>query len=165
MITRTAIYVCEKYYPQFFGERPACCSFLIPLAWPNLPNGRAGMFARSEAGCVMGQMDLQEVASEVVGDVSGLIHKAEAQLRRLQPEADRRPEGLSNLSSVIQRICQKPVLEIEKLIVELQALRDYLQNEGQRVQREITEYAHLSQAAIKSTRAITESLATWKVDP
>ena len=48
------------------------------------------------------------------------------------------------------------------LIAELQNLRDYLQNEGQRVQREITEYAHMSQAATKSTKIIAESLAQWK---
>ncbi len=53
-------------------------------------------------------------------------------------------------------------MEIEKLIAELQSLRDYLQNEGQRVQREITEYAHMSQAATKSTKIIAENLAQWK---
>ena len=54
------------------------------------------------------------------------------------------------------------MLEIEKLISELQTLRDYLQTEGKRVQREISEYAHMSQAATKSTKIIAESLAHWK---
>ena len=43
--------------------------------------------------------------------------------------------------------------EIEKLISELESLRDLLHAEGQRVQREISGYAQLSQAAMKSTRS------------
>ena len=39
---------------------------------------------------------------------------------------------------------------------------EVLHAEGQRVQREIAGYAHLSQAAMKSTRIIAENLAQWK---
>jgi len=63
---------------------------------------------------------------------------------------------------LIQGVSGASVLEIERLIDELQMLRDYLQNEGQRVQRAITEYAHMSRAAIKSTKIVTESLAQLK---
>jgi len=113
----------------------------------------------------MGQVNGQGSASEFNGDVSTLVHRAEAQLRRLQPEPGSQLEGPNNLSSVIQRISGTSVSEIEKLIAELQELRDYLLNEGQRVQRAITEYVHLSQAATKSTRIITESLAKGKLGP
>ncbi len=61
-----------------------------------------------------------------------------------------------------QRVSGTSVLEIEKLIAELETLRDYLQNEGQRVQRVITEYAHMNQAATKSAKIVAESLAQWK---
>ena len=54
------------------------------------------------------------------------------------------------------------VQEIDKLIGELQSLRDMLSNEGARVQREIIQYATLSQSAMQSTKIITESLAQWK---
>ena len=55
--------------------------------------------------------------------------------------------------------------EIDKLVAELQTLREMLQNEGARVQREIVEYASLSQAAMQSTRIIAESLTSWKKIP
>ena len=55
--------------------------------------------------------------------------------------------------------------EIDKLISELQTLRDMLHNEGARVQREIVEYATLSQAALQSTKIIAESLTDWKKVP
>jgi len=70
--------------------------------------------------------------------------------------------GVGNLNSLIQRVSGTSVLEIEKLIAELETLRDYLQNEGQRVQRVITEYAHMNQAATKSAKIVAESLAQWK---
>jgi hypothetical protein len=54
------------------------------------------------------------------------------------------------------------VLEIDKLIAQLQDVRDHLVNEGQRVERAITEYAQMSQAATKSTKLIAENLARWR---
>ena len=52
--------------------------------------------------------------------------------------------------------------EIEKLINELESLRDLLHAEGERVQREIAGYAQLSQSAMKSTRIIADNMAQWK---
>jgi hypothetical protein len=117
-------------------------------------------------GCVMTMIrgrheDRQGPAPEVEGDIRELVRRDVAQLRKPQPESGSEL-GVNNLNSLIQRVSGTSVLEIEKLIAELQTLRDYLQNEGQRVQREITEYAHMSQAATKSTKIIAESLAQWK---
>jgi hypothetical protein len=44
----------------------------------------------------------------------------------------------------------------------LGTLRERLQDEGERVQREIVEYATLSQAAMQSTKIIAESLIHLK---
>jgi hypothetical protein len=54
------------------------------------------------------------------------------------------------------------VQEIDGLIAELQTLRALLLEEAARVQRNLAEYAHLSQSAMQSTRIIAESLAQWK---
>jgi hypothetical protein len=69
---------------------------------------------------------------------------------------------VKNVNSLIQRVAGTSLGEIENLISELESLRDLLHNEGQRVQREIAGYAHLSHAAMKSTRIIAENLAQWK---
>jgi hypothetical protein len=69
---------------------------------------------------------------------------------------------VSNVNSLIQRVAGASLGEIEKLISELEGLRDLLHNEGQRVQREIAGYATLSQAAMKSTRMISDNVAQWK---
>ncbi|OQW56028.1 MAG: hypothetical protein A4S14_10790 [Proteobacteria bacterium SG_bin9] len=69
---------------------------------------------------------------------------------------------VSNVNSLIQRVAGASLTEIEKLITELETLRELLHNEGQRVQREISGYAQLSQAAMKSTRMIADNVAQWK---
>jgi hypothetical protein len=112
----------------------------------------------------MGQVNGQGSASEFNGDVSNLVHRAEAQLHRLQPDTGSQSDGASNLNSIVQRISGTSVMEIERLIAELHTLRDYLLREGQRVQREITQYAQMSQAATKSTKIIAESLAWLKAN-
>ncbi len=69
---------------------------------------------------------------------------------------------VNNVNSLIQRVAGTSLAEIENLVAELEALRDLLHNEGQRVQREIAGYAQLSQAAMKSTRMIADNVAQWK---
>jgi hypothetical protein len=97
-------------------------------------------------------------APEVEAEIRALARRGIAQVRSQSGSE----VSVGNLNSLIQRVSGTSVLEIEKLIDELQTLRDYLQNEGKRVQREIAEYAHMSQAATKSTKIIAESLAQWK---
>lgn len=69
---------------------------------------------------------------------------------------------VNNVNSLIQRVAGTSLSEIENLVTELEGLRDLLHNEGQRVQREIAGYAQLSQAAMKSTRLISDNVAQWK---
>ena len=69
---------------------------------------------------------------------------------------------VNNVNSLIQRVAGTSLTEIENLISELESLRDLLHAEGQRVQREISGYAQLSQAAMKSTRMIADNVTQWK---
>jgi hypothetical protein len=81
--------------------------------------------------------------------------------RQQAPEA--RHEAVSiRISSVIGRIALHSAEEIERLIAELQSFRDFLQTESQRVQREISAYVHLSEAAAKSSNVIIESMGYWR---
>ena len=77
----------------------------------------------------------------------------------LDPSAE---ATVNNVNSLIQRVAGTSLAEIEKLISELESLRDLLHAEGQRVQREISGYAQLSQAAMKSTRMIADNVTQWK---
>jgi hypothetical protein len=98
--------------------------------------------------------------SEVEGEIREFVRRDFASVRR-QPENDGEVVA-NNISSLLQRVSGSSVQEIDRLIGELQTLRERLHNEGERVQREIIQYANLSQAAMQSTKIIAESLTNWK---
>src|ERR1051325_6850086 len=102
-------------------------------------------------------LDQAEVAME--GEIRDFVRNG-ANLRRA-PEMDSELVA-NNISTLLQRVAGSSVQEIDRLIAELQTLRDLLHEEGARVQREIAEYAHLSQSAMQSTKIIAESLGKWK---
>ena len=107
--------------------------------------------------------------SEVEAGIRDVVRNDVAYLRRppmqagselaLDPTAD---ATVNNVNSLIQRVAGTSLAEIENLVSELEGLRDLLHAEGQRVQREISGYAQLSQAAMKSTRMIADNVSQWK---
>jgi hypothetical protein len=106
--------------------------------------------------------------SEVEAGIRDFVRNDIAYLRRPAVAPDTVPldanaeATVNNVNSLIQRVAGTSLAEIEKLISELESLRDLLHAEGQRVQREISGYAQLSQAAMKSTRMIAENVTQWK---
>jgi len=68
---------------------------------------------------------------------------------------------VNNVNSLIQRVAGTSLSE-SKSDFGTRELRDLLHAEGQRVQREISGYAQLSQAAMKSTRMIADNVSQWK---
>ena len=95
----------------------------------------------------------------VRNDIAYLRRPATTDSPPLDPSAE---ATVTNVNSLIQRVAGTSLAEIENLISEIESLRDLLHAEGQRVQREISGYAQLSQAAMKSTRAIAENVTQWK---
>ena len=69
---------------------------------------------------------------------------------------------INQATSIVQRVAVTSVSEIDRLIAELETLREFLRQEGVRIQREIDGYARLSEEAVKSTKIIGESVAQWK---
>jgi hypothetical protein len=106
--------------------------------------------------------------SEVEAGIRDFVRNDIAYLRRPAVPTDTVPldataeATVNNVNSLIQRVAGTSLAEIEKLISELESLRDLLHAEGQRVQREISGYAQLSQAAMKSTRMIADNVTQWK---
>ena len=90
------------------------------------------------------------------------LDKVNGETREFAPQQkDSEADGqrvAKDLASLLQRVAGTSVKEIDNLIAEFQALREKLQSEGARVQREIIEYATLNQSALQSTKIISESL-------
>jgi hypothetical protein len=109
--------------------------------------------------------------SEVEAGIRDFVRNDVAYLRRPVPgmagtaDAAVDPNAkatVNSVNSLIQRVAGTSLAEIENLISELESLRELLHAEGQRVQREISGYAQLSHAAMKSTRMIADNVAQWK---
>jgi len=97
---------------------------------------------------------------EVEGEIRAFVRRDVSVFRRRQQENGE--AAVENVNSVIERVSGASVVEIERVIAELAQVRDMLRNEGQRVQREISGYASLSQAAMTSMKIIGDSLVQWK---
>jgi hypothetical protein len=119
--------------------------------------------------------DSDLAASEVEAGIRDFVRNDIAYLRRPAPGASAVAEPApaaapepsaeataNSVNSLIQRVAGTSLAEIENLITELDGLRTLLHAEGQRVQREISGYAQLSQAAMKSTRMIADNVSEWK---
>jgi hypothetical protein len=80
------------------------------------------------------------------------------------PSHDRlaNPDLAGHVGTLMQRVSDTSVHEIDDLIAVLQRRREALLSESARMQREIIEYAKLNQATLQSTRIITESLASFR---
>ena len=110
------------------------------------------------------------IASEVEAGIRDFVGNDVAHLRRQsaalpgssEPLVENPEVIVNNVNSLIQRVAGASITEIENLISELESLRTLLHAEGERVQREISGYAQLSQAAMKSTRLIAENVKQWK---
>ena len=107
-----------------------------------------------------GPADLDDVSTTFEGDIREFVRRDFAPLRRLHPETGE--FAVNNINSLVQPVAVASLQESETLMLELQKLRNFLESEGERVQRELTGYAQLNQAAMKSTQMITETLAQWK---
>jgi hypothetical protein len=106
----------------------------------------------------------QPAETEVEAEIREFVRRDVVTNRERQPENE--SEIVANsINSVLQRATTTSVQEIDRLITEMQTLRDSLHSEATRVQGEVFQYATLTQAALHSTKIIAESLAQLKKAP
>lgn len=102
----------------------------------------------------------EDAATTFEGEIREFVRRDFTSLKRT--DAGSGEFAASNIRSLVQRVAGTSLQEIDSLIGELQNLRDYIANEGERVQREITGYAQLNHAALTSTQIISDSMSKWK---
>jgi hypothetical protein len=105
----------------------------------------------------------KSLVAQVEGEIREFVRRDIGTLRR-KPAGDSEMVA-NNIGSLLQRVTGTSVQEMDRLIAELETLRERLQSEGARVQHEINQYAIFSQAAMQSTRVIAESVTHWKKVP
>jgi hypothetical protein len=90
------------------------------------------------------------------------IHES---VRRLRDEDAAGVPAAENGNALIRRVAGASIEEIDRVIVELESVRDMLRNEGVRVSREVAGYASLSHAATTAMKVIADSIKQWKDAP
>jgi hypothetical protein len=107
--------------------------------------------------------DAEQAAATFEGEIREFVRRDVAFLRRQRPENEPPSEPVSdNLNGLIRRVSGASMEEIDRVILELQGVREMLRNEGERVGREIAGYASLSHAAMTAMKVIGDSLTQWK---
>ena len=107
--------------------------------------------------------DADQAAAAFEGEIREFVRRDVAFLRRQKPETETQSEPVSdNLNGLIRRVSGASMEEIDRVILELQGVREMLRSEGERVGREIAGYASLSQAAMTAMKVIGDSLTQWK---
>ena len=81
--------------------------------------------------------------------------------RNISPLLEAEDTG-ERASALVLRVTAESTREIDRLIDGLKNLRDRLRNDGSRLQRDIVEYASLSQSAVQLTKIVTDSMANVK---
>jgi hypothetical protein len=115
-----------------------------------------GIFGRKMNG-------LDRIGAEVEGGIRELVSRDVAEPRRQIANHGNDSESvINNLGLLLQRVSLNSVNEIDELISELKMLREQLQHDGERMAREIVGYASLSQAAMQSTKILSEGLTNRK---
>src|SRR5260370_37673366 len=87
----------------------------------------------------------------VEGEVCDLAH---ANLST-QPETD------TEIAPLILQVAATSIAEIDLLIAEFQEAKNYLQSEGERIEREIVRYTNLTQMASFTAEMISEAVSQW----
>jgi hypothetical protein len=108
----------------------------------------------------------QAAATAFEGEIREFVRRDVAFLRRQRLDGEPAAEPMAdNLSVLIRRVSGASMEEIDRVILELQGIRDMLRNEGERIGREIAGYASLSHASMTAMKVIGDSLKQWKNAP
>jgi hypothetical protein len=105
----------------------------------------------------LGTMEIEKTLEvEIAGNIQELARGSNSVFR--QAEGADAEISTENLAGLLRRVAEGSTREVDNLISDLQALRRKLNSDGNRIQREITEYSELSQQVMQLTNIISESV-------
>src|SRR6516164_10872623 len=74
-------------------------------------------------------------------------------------------QATSELSNLLREVSLHSTREVDRLINDLKRLREKLELQGNRVHRDIVEYASLSQSVVQLTKIVSEGMTHVKRVP
>jgi hypothetical protein len=100
--------------------------------------------------------------AEFEGNIRELVRRDTTAIRQSQGDSEL---AVNNLNTLLRRVSGQSAREIDNLIGELQTLRERLRADANRVERDIVEYAALSQSVIQLTKIIADGVTHVKKVP
>jgi hypothetical protein len=94
----------------------------------------------------------EEALRELAGQDAAQLHR--------EPEST--IQVVADVNSLVQRVAGVSLSPLQNVISDLQQLHDFLHTEGERIKHEISQYLHLSQTAMGSTKVIANNILHWK---
>jgi hypothetical protein len=101
--------------------------------------------------------------TEIEGSMQDLLRRESGTIRRGDDSSS--DPATSDLSALLRQVSIDSTREIDRLIDDLKTLRGKLEDDGNRVQREIVGYVSLSQSVIQLTKIVSESMSHVKKLP
>ncbi|MGB8429216.1 MAG: hypothetical protein WCE72_05285 [Pseudolabrys sp.] len=105
----------------------------------------------------------QAAVNALEGEIREFVRRDVTLLHQQRSDADPANDpAAENLNKLIRRVASASIEEIDRVILELQSVRDTLRSEGERVSREITSYASLNQHLTTGMKVVAENLMQWQ---
>jgi hypothetical protein len=96
------------------------------------------------------------------GEIREFIRRDVAPRRARNEAPTAGDPAADHVNKLINQVSGVSMEQIDRVILELQGIREMLRTEGERVTREISGFASLNHAANTAMRVVAESLAQWK---
>ena len=105
--------------------------------------------------------DVDRATTNIEGAIRDVLRRDKRFPHQQRAEAD----GVEEQDALILRVANASTEEIDRLIFELQSVRDMLRREGERVNRDLASYTNLNQHLMTGMKIISENLRQWKGAP
>ena len=100
--------------------------------------------------------------NEIEGNIRELVRQQGGTIHRPDVAGEQATNELSNL---LREVSLHSTREVDRLIDDLKKLREKLETQGNRVHRDIVEYASLSQSVVQLTKIVSEGMTHVKRVP
>jgi hypothetical protein len=100
------------------------------------------------------EMRTPQVPAAIEEEIRDLVHADTPSTRETETDAE--------IAPLIQKLGATSIAEIERLMGELRGAKDFLQSEGERIQRETASYTNLAQTASASVKIIFDTVCEWR---
>jgi hypothetical protein len=105
----------------------------------------------------------QSAPDPLEGQIRRLVRRDLSLVQRQGSEVGVNESSVNEkLNALLRHLAGDTIEEIDRVIRDLENVRDMLRNEGERVEREIAGFASLNHAAAVAIKVISDNVKKWK---